>query len=139
MNNKTCPNENCRNGYHVRGTKKAESIKRLQPGQVTMSPPAPECLDSYPHLGAGTGSRKAAQGPKGATKGPWGAATHVAPQTPAPAPGSFSFLEMQTIVRQEMLSFLQEFKAAISPPVQTAAKEKAMMGSLLKELFSSPC
>ena len=118
-------NDDCRNGYHVRGTKKAERKSGMQLGQKT--PPTAECLVSYPPLGTG--------------RGPWGATTPAAPKTPAPAPTSFSFLEVQTMVRQVMVSFLQELKATINPPVPATApvKEKAMMSSLLKELFSGPC
>ena len=125
MNTKTCVNEDCRNGYHVRGTKKAQQKSSMQLGQK--APPAAECGVSYPSLGTG--------------RGPWGATTPAAPKTPAPAPSSFSFLEVQTMVRQEMVSFLQELKATINPPAPATApvKEKAMMSSLLKELFSGPC
>ena len=82
MNTKTCPSEDCRNGYHVRGTKKTEHKDNVQPGQ--QAPPAAECLVNYPALGTGKGSRGAAKVHRGATVGPWGAATASAPETPAP-------------------------------------------------------
>ena len=120
MNTKTCVNEDCRKGYHVRGTKKAERKSTMQLGQKAL--PAAGGVVNYPPLGT--------------ARGPWGATTPSSPKTPAPAPASFSFLEVQTMVRQEMVSFLQELKATINPPAPATApfKEKAMMGYLLRKL-----
>ena len=156
MNTKSCPNEDCRNGYHVRGTKKSEIISQQKSGEQNRPPPAAKCLGSYPPLrgaatgqrGAAAGSREAATGSGAALPGPWGAKTgprgaaaHAAPENPTPAP----FLELQAVVRQEMISFLKELKTSFIPPAAVPVRERPVMDwlqedkktmtSILKEIF----
>ena len=137
MNTKTCPNEACRNGYHVRGTKKGEKVEQSKTGQDKSSCPGMKSMGHFPPLGeAGQGFTR--------TPSP---ATPAAPPTHAPA----SFLEVQTIVRQEMMSFLKELKASVAPPPPAPAPvkenvlrdcligDKMVMASFLRELFGVPC
>ena len=136
MNTKTCPNEACRNGYHVRGTKRGDRFDLPKTGQPKGSCPSVDSMANFPPLGASAAARRAPLAP-------------ATPSTPAPAPASF--LEVQTIVRQEMMSFLRELKASVAPPPPApySAKEnelrdcllgdKKAMTSILRELFGGPC
>ena len=130
MNTKTCEHDKeCRNGYHVRGTKKSSNpnLQAAMGGQKKKSSPPTRCLANFPNLGVGAAAAPATFAP-----------VPAAPATPAPAP----FLDVAAVVRSEMIAVLRELKVTPTPPPPPKEKvvwdilrgNKDEMRGILREL-----